>query len=288
MAQRKISLRPYKGAGSVTNITCGVSNPKVGGSIDLSPFVNLVTFACDSNDITSLTGYEDKEKLETLSFFSNKIVGPLPNISQLKKLRLFNCYRNLLIGSFPSISGLINLETINFYENYTLSGPIPDLTGLTKLKVLSCYRNSLTGSIPASINASSGLETFNCYENQLTGQIPNVSNLSNLKFFRCYSNQLSGSIPDLSNLTSLQIFNCERNQLTDYVGGTISNTIQIVQIQNNSLSSSAVDRFLGALVATNATGRTLYYGGTNSPPSAQGNAYLLTLLSKGWNIILVV
>jgi Leucine-rich repeat (LRR) protein len=284
MAQRTISLRPYRGFESVTNITCGVSNPKVGGSIDLSPFINLVTFACDSNDITSLTGYEDKEKLETLSFFSNKITGPLPNISQLKKLRLFNCYRNLLVGSFPSVSGLVNLETINFYENYTLSGPIPDLTGLTKLKVLSCYRNSLTGSIPESINASSSLETFHCYINQLSGQIPNLSNLSKLKFFICYENQLSGSIPDLSNLTSLLIFNCAGNQLTDYVGGTISNTIQVIQIQNNPLTTAAMDRILGALAATNTTGRTLVYGGTNSPVSAEGNQHLITLSDRGWNV----
>ena len=39
-----ITLRPANGPLSVTEIDCGASNPKLGGTINISPFNNLTTF----------------------------------------------------------------------------------------------------------------------------------------------------------------------------------------------------------------------------------------------------
>jgi len=285
MPSRTIALGSKGKAELITSITCGRSSPKLGGVVDISAFPNLKSFSCDLNDITAISGYENNSNLETLSFFSNQISTQLPSLDQLVNLKTFNCYRNIITGSLPDISKLTKIEIFNCYENgSSLSGQIPSLNGLFNLKIFQCYRNNHTGSIP-SFKDLINLETFNCYENNLSGSIPILYYANKLKFFRCYFNNLSGEIPDLSNLTSLQVFNCEGNNLTSFAGGSISSTIQIMRIVNNPLSSSSMDAILTALVNTNTTNRTLYYGGTNSPPGPAGNNSLLTLASRGWNIL---
>lgn len=267
-------------------IDCGRSSPRLGGTIDISNYTGLRTFICNSNDITSIYGYSNNKSLTTLSFYDNKITGSLESFVGFTGLQTFECYRNQLTGNIPDLSYLINLTLFDCYEN-NLSGPIPNISNLTKLVRFNCYRNNFSGEIPYLANLID-LEAFNCYENDLSGEISDISNLSQLKYFRCYSNQLTGSIPDLTNLTALQIFNCAGNNLTSFAGGSISNTIEVIQIHNNFLSTADVDAILAALVANNATGRTLYTGGSNQPPSAQGDADILTLLSRGWTVILVV
>jgi Leucine-rich repeat (LRR) protein len=285
MSQISIKLSSNTPDDPITQIICGQTSPRLGGTIDISNYTGLRTFICNSNDITSIYGYSNNKDLITLSFYDNKITGSLESFVGFTGLQTFECYRNQLTGNIPDLSYLLNLTLFDCYEN-NLSGEIPNISNLTQLVRFNCYRNNFSGELPYLANLLN-LEAFNCYENNFSGELPNISDLTNLKYFRCYQNQLTGSIPDLTNLTALQIFNCAGNNLTDYAGGSISNTIQVIQIHNNSLSTAAVDAILAALVANGATGRTLYTGGSNQPPSAQGDADILTLLSRGWTIIIV-
>jgi hypothetical protein len=257
-----ITLIPSNGFDQITEINCGTSSPKLGGSIDLSSFPNLVTFICTNNDIITITNYDNKPNLRTIRFFDNKIIGSILNLDNNIQLRDFRCYNNLLTGSIPSI--INNTQLRNFH----------------------CYLNQLTGSIP-SLSANTQLIGFFCWGNQLTGSIPNISINTQLTEFFCYSNQLTGVIPSLSANTQLVGFRCQSNQLTGFAGGSVSITLGNFQAQTNQLPATAVNDILAAFVAANRiTGtRVLNLGGTgNAAPTGQGLTDKQTLINRGWTV----
>ena len=225
-----ITLRPANGPLSVTEIDCGASTPKLGGTINISPFNNLTTFRCNSNDIVSITGYTDKSEITFFESFNNKITGQIPNLTGMTKLETFRIYTNLFSGPLPTshISPLPNIKIINYGEN-NITGSIPDISNLTTLTNFRCNTNKHTGSIPNLTNLTN-LQFFYCYFNELTGSIPSLTGLTNLQEFRCYENLyvanqysapgrgIGGPIPSLTGLTSLRVFQCYRNALTNTPG----------------------------------------------------------------------
>jgi len=87
----------------------------------------------------------------------------------------------------------------------------------------------------------------------------------------------------LSGLSNLRLFYCHDNQLTGFDGGSVSNTLQNFQAQNNQLTQSAVDTILSTFDATTRTtgARVLNLGGAgNSAPSYTGG---VTTTSLGSN-----
>jgi len=281
MATTSISITPQFGNNTVTQINCGTSSPKLGGTIDISAFPNLQEFRCNNNDITAISGYENNANLTIIQFFENKVTGSIPSLSSLNILAIFNCFQNQLTGSIPSLSGLSNLVFFSCSQNQ-LTGPIPSLSGLSNLQAFGCSQNQLTGSIP-SLSSLNILATFNCSQNQLTGPIPNLSANTALQNFNCRSNLLTGSIPDLSNNTQLESFQCFTNQLTGFDGGSVSNTLGNFQAQNNQLTQTTVNTLLSTFDATTRTTgtRILNLGGTgNSAPSYTGG---VTTTSPGSN-----
>jgi Leucine-rich repeat (LRR) protein len=220
---------------TVTQINCGTTSPRLGGTISLSAFPNLQEFYCNNNDITAISGYENNSNLRVIQFFDNKVTGSISSLSNLTQLGSFFCGQNLLVGPIPSLNASPNLTDFRCEANQ-LSGSIPTLPNT--LAFFSCYLNYLTGSIPSlppnivvfqcqvqlgntkltgpipSLNASPNLLDFRCGANQLTGPIPSLSGLSNLQNFDCFSNQLTGSIPSLNGLENLQNFNCGGNQFS--------------------------------------------------------------------------
>jgi len=232
----------------ITNINCGTSSPRLSGSINLTNFPNITGFTCNSNDITSIFGYQNNTKLRTIAFSSNKITGSIPSLSANTDLVTYNCRSNLLTGSIPPLSGNRNLQF--FY----------------------CHFNQLTGVIP-NLNSNVQLEDFYCHENDLTGNIPNLNENLNLVEFYCHGNRLESHIPTLSSNTKLTVFHCYNNRLTQFAGGSIPDTLGNFQAQNNTLSRNAVDAILSAFSATTRTvgTRILYLGGaSNSIPSFTG------------------
>jgi hypothetical protein len=293
---------------SITAINCGTSVPRLGGTINLSEFPNLLDFICNSNDITAISGYETNANLRNIQFQQNKVTGPIPSLTALTGLETFRCFTNELTGSIPSFISNVKLVDFNCAQN-ALTGTIPSLSVNTKLEVFSCRNNQLTGSIPSlsgnpqlrvfscrsntltgpipSLNANIRLEEFECFSNALTGSIPSLANNALLTLVNCSLNQLTGAIPSLSALTQLRLFSCRNNQITSFEGGSVSNVLENFQAQNNLLTSSAVNAILAAFVEANKTTgtRILNLGGTgNAAPTGQGITDKATLQSRGWTV----
>jgi len=231
-------------SGVVTQINCGTSSPKLGGTVDISAFPSLTSFTCNSNHITALSGYAQNSNLTFVRFLDNKVTGSIPSLDAMTNLQTFSCGRNRLTGSIPSLSELTNLQTFSCGNQAEprLTGPIPSLSGLTNLQTFDCSINRHTGSIP-SLSGLTNLQTFNCYENQLTGPIPSLSGLTNLQIFYCYDQQgltkLTGSIPSLSGLTNLIDFRCYTNQLTGPIPSLSGLTLlQDFRCHTNQLTGS--------------------------------------------------
>jgi Leucine-rich repeat (LRR) protein len=274
---------------TVTQINCGTSSPRLGGTINLSAFPNLQEFRCNNNDITAISGYENNANLRNIQFQENLVTGSISSLSGLSNLQDFRCSANQLTGPIPSLSGLSNLQVFRCSANQ-LTGLIPSLSGLNILRVFYCHTNQLTGPIP-SLSGLSNLQDFRCSANQLTGSIPSLADNPLLSIFRCHRNQLSGNIPTLSANTALEIFECYTQQgvtrITGFDGGSVSNTLGRFEAQSNQLTSTAVNAILAAFVAANRTAgtRVLNLGGAgNAAPTGQGITDKATLVSRGWTV----
>ena len=263
MGLTNIRIVPQDGNNTVTAINCGTSVPRLGGTIDLSAFSNLQNFRCVSNDITSVTGYENNSNLvsfvvsdnkltgsipalsaftniTTLQYNSNLLTGPIPALSALKQCEILSFSNNQLTGPIPSLSGLANL--LFFYcQDQTgakLTGPIPELSGSPLLKQFFCSGNNLSGPIP-QLSSLTNLTEFKCDSNDLTGSIPSLSGLRDLQYFACGNNLLTGSIPSLSGLISLRVFQCNTNNLTGPIPALSAlSSLQFLQVHSNNLTGS--------------------------------------------------
>jgi hypothetical protein len=287
-----ISIFPRNGA-DLYKINCGTSSPKLGGTIDISPFPVLTDFTCVGNDITSFQGFANCTNLTTVTLTENKITGGFndifPNLSNRLDLMRFTVRNNLMTGTIPSLSALTNLVFFGCHANQ-LTGSIPSLSGLNNLEDFRCYYNYLTGSIP-SLSGLTNLKYFYCSDQlgttKLTGPIPSLSTNTALSIFSCQNNQLTGSIPSLSGLDVLTTFYCYTNQLTGFAGGPVSNTLGDFAARNNQLTSTAVNAILAAFVTANKTTdtRILNLGGAgNGAPIGQGITDKATLISRGWTV----
>jgi len=304
MANTSITIYPQYNSNQVTSINCGTSLPKLSGSVNLTYFPNLTSFTCISNDIISLSGYNENSNLKILKCNDNKITGNIPSLSSNIKLVSFHVQNNNLIGNIPNLNA--NNELVEFYcHNNNITGPIPNLNNNPQLKYFLCSVNELTGVIPSlsglpnlltlscDTNFLSGpipnlsnnilLSNFFCHTNSLTGSIPSLDNNVNLNRFHCGYNQLSGNIPDLTANINLLSFYCHYNSLSGYNAGGISINTGTFNAQNNQLTTSAVDLILHAFWAANRTSGTkiLYIGGSgNAAPSYTGG---VTTTSIGSN-----
>ena len=260
-----ITLRPLDGDPSrITDIDCGSTSPKFGGSINLSAFTGLKNFTCINNGIVSLIGYSNKPSIEKLFFHDNAvsnefetltgctglkevdckdnaITGSIPDLSGLNSLTVFRAYNNNLSGTIPDLNtiGIPNLTIFN-YGNNNINGLIPRISGLAKLWRFHCYENNHTDGIPA-LTGCTALETFNCYRNSLDGTIPDLSGRNELKIFNCYENNLTGTIPvSITTLPKLETFSCYRNNLTGSIPSGINQvtTLKEFYCYENKLTGS--------------------------------------------------
>ena len=277
------------GNANVTQINCGTSSPRLGGTIDISAFPNLQQFRCNAHDITTIANYAINTKLRILQLFDNNLVGTIPNLDALVELRRFEVYQNQLTGSVPSLSQLTSLQNINCSQNQ-LTGSIPSLSQSVDLRDFSMHSNQLTGTIP-SLSGLTVLQNFAVHTNQLTGSIPSLSGLTSLQNFLVQKNQLTGSIPSLSGLNVLERFDCSDQQLTGFAGGSVPNTLGEFRAENNLLTSTAVSAIVAAFVAAGRTSAAgicvLNLGGTGNAAinlTSQGSADRSTLLSRGWGV----
>lgn len=120
----------------------------------------------------------------------------------------------------------------------------------------------------------------------LYGQIF-IKKLVNLVSPRFNDNQFSGVL-DLSNNVNLVNPYFNNNQFSGFTG-SVSAALSSLSLQNNLLTSTAVNAVLSALVAagrTSASGTCVVnVGGTgNAAPTGQGITDKATLISRGWTV----
>ncbi|CAN6875779.1 unnamed protein product [Brassica oleracea var. botrytis] len=207
----------------------------------------------------------DLQKLSELvvvEFFSNKISGPIPDLSGLTHLQTLNLHDNLFDSTpknlfsgmnslqevyldnnpFPSweipetvkeATSLKNLSLINC----NVTGSIPDFFGsetLPSLASLKLSRNNLHGGLPSSLSGSS-LQQLYLNGQKLNGSISVLQNMTSLVEVDLQGNAFSGPIPDLSGLQSLRLFNVRENQLTGVVPPSFTGlkSLTVVNLTNN-------------------------------------------------------
>ncbi|KAJ0229106.1 Protein kinase domain-containing protein [Hirschfeldia incana] len=138
-----------------------------------------------------LNGRVSKLVLEYLN-----LTGPLDSriLNQLDQLRVLSFKSNSLSGPIPNLSGLHNLKSVYLNDN-NFTGSFPEsLTSLHRLKTINLSGNRLSGKIPTSLLRLSRLYTFDVQENRFAGSIPPL-NQTSLRFFNVSGNKLSGEIP---------------------------------------------------------------------------------------------
>lgn len=157
-----------------------------------------------------------------------------------------------------------------------------DLSKLTNLVTLYLSSNTFSGCLDLKTNTL--LQT--CYAaNNLFGGKLDLSTNTQLTVLQVGNNLLTGTI-NISTNTALITVGLTTNQFSDFTG-TVSNTVDNFQAQNNLLTQAAIDAILLAFVnAGRITGsRILSLGGTgNAAPSVTGLGYKSTLTSRGWTV----
>jgi hypothetical protein len=318
-----LNLKPSPNL-NVTQIHCGTSSPKFGGTIDVSSFPNLTSITCTGNGITKFQGYGSLTKLVDITLNNNEFnqVGfeTLTNKPNLRTLNFAGSVSNQYInwtGAFPDLSAITTLATVNI-NNSSLTGSNLNLSALTNLTTLSIHANLLSGAFPIlPTGANSKIVSMNVGQNKttrftgtpplltdhprctnlaysnndVTGPMQELSVRLTLTNFWCSGNFHTGNIPNLSSNTALAVFraNGQRGttKLTGFAGGTVSATLGDFWANDNQLTAAAVNAILAAFVAAgrSAGTRVLNLGGTgNAAPTGQGITDKATLVSRGWTV----
>lgn len=106
----------------ITKIDCGISLPRLLGSIDITPFTGLQYFTCTDNGITSFTGSQGLTSLQELTLNINNLSGNIVSLSGNSALTKFECRFNQLTG----FTGTTVLSTLRIFEtdNNALTTPV--------------------------------------------------------------------------------------------------------------------------------------------------------------------
>ncbi|KAI0531365.1 hypothetical protein KFK09_000918 [Dendrobium nobile] len=160
----------------------------------------------------------------------NQIVGTIPaSIGAAKKLEIIRLDKNHLEGTVPStINNLAKLGVLNLANNGFV-GPIPNLTGMNFLSNVDLSNNSFDPSeAPAWISELQNLTSLAIQSGRLHGQVPQkLFSLPLLQKVILKNNTFNGTLDMGSNISQqLQIVNFENNTLTAVaLGSSYNNSI---------------------------------------------------------------
>jgi Leucine-rich repeat (LRR) protein len=135
-------------------------------------------------------------KLQTLSFYNNRMTGPIPTtLTWMTVLTTLALTNNAFNWSIPSnLFTLPNLTTV-LLNNAGLSGPLP-ASGTSPLVTLNLAANALNWSIPTWITTRTTLQNLYLNNNQLAGVLPTTwSSMTILQNIDLGSNLFNGTIP---------------------------------------------------------------------------------------------
>ncbi|GAB4832453.1 hypothetical protein Ancab_006472 [Ancistrocladus abbreviatus] len=213
-------------------------------------------------------------KLYWLDVANNQLTGSIPvstpttpGLDLLLKAMHFHFSQNQLSGPIPRQlfrSEMILIHVI--FDGNQLSGSIPSTLGLVKtLEVLRLDRNYLTGEVPSNLNDLTNIIELHLEHNKLSGPLPDFTGMNSLSYVDLSNNSfyeseapewfstlpslttlimefgsLEGPIPqDLFAFPQLQQVKLKHNSFngTLNMGNSISQQLQLVDLQNNEISS---------------------------------------------------
>jgi len=192
-----------------------ISTERLGGTVDVSSFVNLQDFVIGDHNLTEVEGYANNPNIQEIRINGNKLSTPLPSLTEMSSLQRFYVNGNEIIGSFPDITGLSYLIVFNIGNNQ-MSGTLPsDLStlGLTRLDRFNVYDNNFSGTLPSFSGTT--VQRVLCNNNNFsdfTGGVP-----IDLYVFEAYNNNLTQTAVD----NILQAF-VDANRTTNMSGAIIN------------------------------------------------------------------
>ena len=157
-----ITLTPPQ---NITSIDLGASSPKLGGVVNVTGFVNLISFKARQGAIgDDLEGFiisEANNKLIYIDLVYNKLTGSAnqylpPNVETL--IIQFN----ELNAPLSDLSSFTQLDTIATSGNVNMGGNIPTLP--SNIRVIDFGGSGLTGVLP-SLSAYTNLQRVWLYTN---------------------------------------------------------------------------------------------------------------------------
>lgn len=274
----------------VLNAFSASSNNLTGVIPSLSNNSVLLVFGVQNNLLTGVIPNIDfNTKLIYFLVGGNKLTGSLPNLNKNKDLEYFLANSNNLTGSIPPLTGNPNLKHFIVNDN-KLSGPIPDISSNSKLEAFFINDNRLTGQLPL-LTGNPELQYFRVNTNNgLNGYFPSINTNTKLINIWTFFNNISGNIPNMSNNPFLDSVNFSYCRFTGFDdGGGVTISLSDFRAENNLLKQSAVDRILDAFVTAGRNYGTRYINlagaGNEAPTNGQNNTSRLTLLSRGWTVL---
>ncbi|KAI9071671.1 hypothetical protein K1719_046363 [Acacia pycnantha] len=164
---------------------------------------NTLPWSPGSKNLCDWEGVRDcfKGRVRKLVLENLNLTGNLdPKIlNRLDQIRVLSFKSNSLSGPIPDLSALVNLKSI-FLNDNSFSGIFPaSISGLHRVKVIVFSGNRLSGNIPSSLLKLRYLYMLYLQDNSFTGTIPGL-NQSSLRYLNVSNNQLSGEIPASSAL----------------------------------------------------------------------------------------
>ncbi|KAK8963159.1 putative leucine-rich repeat receptor-like protein kinase [Platanthera guangdongensis] len=199
----------------------------------------------------------------------NELVGAIPiSIGTVQTLNIIRLDNNLLDGLVPpNINNLTNLHVLTLANN-GLTGPMPNLAGMNSLNIVDLSNNSFDPSeAPSWISEIQNLTTLAIESGRLHGQVP----------------------PKLFSFPLLQQVILKNNSFngTLDMGSIISEQLQIVNLENNDLTSVALRSSYNnsIMLGGNPVCSIIHLLGTNycQPPQQVSPTYSTGLSNCGGN-----
>lgn len=87
----------------ITKLDLGISNPKLGGSVDLSAFKVLSIFNGASHDLADFQNYSHLSTFTSVDLSNNKLTGNAPDFITSSSCKIIDLSNNELAGALPNV-----------------------------------------------------------------------------------------------------------------------------------------------------------------------------------------